>query len=261
MKPPSGVIGEDGIEVQRVAVAQVGVSAPAEPDLVTPANLHVYEFDWSPDSKCLAYIAADPPGENNWWVAKLYTERLPDAIDATSFSRSMRSALGTAPKPILAPAETPGPLHGLQIAVPRWSPDGKIHRLHRRPDERPGLHRRRCLDRLRRRRPAARPHAEPAHFAGLDRMGRQRSVSCSSANWLAATPSLSVFAFSGNPAGRSISATVGSAHLQHSRHVGDGRIRAQPLLHRRSICFLSSTPAPSTVPLRSTPSIAGHAPS
>ncbi|MGA7340392.1 MAG: S9 family peptidase [Terracidiphilus sp.] len=125
MKPPSGVIGEEGIEVQRVAVAQVGVSAPAEPDLVSPANLHVYEFDWSPDSKFLAYIAAEPPGENNWWVAKLYTERLPDAIDATSFSRSMRSALGTAPKPILAPAETPGPLHGLQIAVPRWSPDGK----------------------------------------------------------------------------------------------------------------------------------------
>jgi dipeptidyl aminopeptidase/acylaminoacyl peptidase len=26
---------------------------------------------------------------------------------------------------ILAPAEIPGPLHGLQIAVPRWSPDGK----------------------------------------------------------------------------------------------------------------------------------------
>ena len=29
------------------------------------------------------------------------------------------------PSPILAPAEVSGPLHGLQIAVPRWSPDGK----------------------------------------------------------------------------------------------------------------------------------------
>ena len=29
------------------------------------------------------------------------------------------------PKAILAPAEVAGPLHGLQIAVPRWSPDGK----------------------------------------------------------------------------------------------------------------------------------------
>jgi dipeptidyl aminopeptidase/acylaminoacyl peptidase len=108
MKPPAGVIGEDGVEIQRVAVAQVDASAPAAPTQVTPANLHVYEFDWAPDSKALAYIAADPPGENNWWVAKLYTQDL-----------------GGPAKPILSPAEVSGPLHGLQIAVPRWSPDGK----------------------------------------------------------------------------------------------------------------------------------------
>jgi dipeptidyl aminopeptidase/acylaminoacyl peptidase len=108
MKPPSGVIGEDGVEVQRVAVAAIDAATPVAPVLATPANLHVYEFDWSPDSKSLAYVAADPPGENNWWVAKLYTQPLP----------------GT-PKPILAPAEVSGPLHGLQIAVPRWSPDGQ----------------------------------------------------------------------------------------------------------------------------------------
>jgi dipeptidyl aminopeptidase/acylaminoacyl peptidase len=34
--------------------------------------------------------------------------------------------LGSAPQAILAPAEVAGPLHGLQIAVPRWSPDGKV---------------------------------------------------------------------------------------------------------------------------------------
>jgi dipeptidyl aminopeptidase/acylaminoacyl peptidase len=110
MKPPSGVIGEDGVEIQRVATAAVDAGKPAAPAQVTPANLHVYEFDWSPDSKALAYVAADPPGENNWWVAKLYTQAL---------GRS------GAPKVILAPAEVPGALHGLQIAVPRWSPDGK----------------------------------------------------------------------------------------------------------------------------------------
>jgi dipeptidyl aminopeptidase/acylaminoacyl peptidase len=108
MKPPSGVIGEDGVEVQRIAVAKVAVASPQAPEQVSPANLHVYEFDWAPDSRGLAYIAADPPGENNWWVAKLYTQ-----------------PLGGMPKAILAPAEVPGPLHGLQIAVPRWSPDGK----------------------------------------------------------------------------------------------------------------------------------------
>jgi dipeptidyl aminopeptidase/acylaminoacyl peptidase len=109
MKAPSGVIGEDGIEIQRVAVVRTDASKPDAPVQVTPANLHVYEFDWSPDSKSLAYVAANPPGENNWWVAKLYTQ-----------------AVGGAPTAILAPAEVSGPLHGLQIAVPRWSPDGKL---------------------------------------------------------------------------------------------------------------------------------------
>jgi dipeptidyl aminopeptidase/acylaminoacyl peptidase len=109
MKPPAGVIGEDGIEVQRIAVADANAAAPTVPAQVTPANLHAFEFDWAPDSKSLAYIAAEPPGENNWWTAKLYTQGI-GSNDA---------------KAILAPAEVSGPLHGLQIAVPRWSPDGK----------------------------------------------------------------------------------------------------------------------------------------
>jgi dipeptidyl aminopeptidase/acylaminoacyl peptidase len=108
MKPPSGVIGEDNVEIQRVAVAAVNAASPEAPAETTPANLHVYEFDWAPDSKSIAYIAAEPPGENNWWVAKLYTQPLHGS-----------------PKAILAPAEVAGPLHGLQIAVPRWAPDGK----------------------------------------------------------------------------------------------------------------------------------------
>jgi len=108
MKPPSGVIGEDGVEIQRVAVAAVDAAKPVALAQPTPANLHVYEFNWSPDSKGLAYVAANPPGENNWWVAKLYTQTLEGA-----------------PTAILTPSEVSGPLHGLQIAVPRWSPDGK----------------------------------------------------------------------------------------------------------------------------------------
>ena len=77
---------------------------------VTPANLYTYEFDWSPDSSELAYIAAPPPGENNWWVAKLYIQHLSSDVPTT----------------VLDPVNTPGPLHGLQIAVPRWSPNGKF---------------------------------------------------------------------------------------------------------------------------------------
>ncbi len=108
MKLPSGVIGEDGVEIQRVALAAELRVRRRLPMMATPANLHAYEFDWAPDSKGFAYVAADPPGENNWWVAKLYTQ-----------------ALGGEAKAVLAPAEVAGPLHGLQIAVPRWSPDGK----------------------------------------------------------------------------------------------------------------------------------------
>jgi dipeptidyl aminopeptidase/acylaminoacyl peptidase len=108
MKPWAGVIGEEGLEIERVAVARVDADSPQAPTMASPANLHVYEFDWRPDGKGLAYVAADPPGENNWWVAKLYTQ-----------------ALDGAPNVVLAPAEVAGPLHGMQIAVPRWSPDGK----------------------------------------------------------------------------------------------------------------------------------------
>ena len=108
MKPPSGVIGEGGAEIERVAIVRIDAAKPETTEWATPANLHVYEFDWRPDGQGLAYVAADPPGENNWWVAKLYAQQL-----------------NGEPRAILAPAEIPGPLHGLQIAVPRWSPDGK----------------------------------------------------------------------------------------------------------------------------------------
>ncbi|HEX4576815.1 MAG TPA: S9 family peptidase [Edaphobacter sp.] len=105
MKPWAGVIGEDGVEVQRVGVVDVASGSFSQ---VTPATLHAYEFGWSPDSKHLVFVAANPPGENNWWVAQLYTEDIP----------------GGQPKSILDTTKVSGSLHGLQIAVPRWSPDG-----------------------------------------------------------------------------------------------------------------------------------------
>jgi dipeptidyl aminopeptidase/acylaminoacyl peptidase len=144
MKPPSGVIGEDGIEVQRVAAVAANGTERSRPDFITPANLHVYEFDWSPDSKQLAYIAAEPPGENNWWVAKLYLQSLVDPApdywtsdssnsmpgegalaDTLNTSGTVTLRLHSNPAVILDPATVEGPLRGLQIAVPRWSPDGK----------------------------------------------------------------------------------------------------------------------------------------
>jgi dipeptidyl aminopeptidase/acylaminoacyl peptidase len=107
MKPPSGVIGVEGLEVQRIAA--VNARGGDDVELLTPEKLHVYEFDWSPDSGKLAYVAAPPPGENNWWVAQLYTAAATPNAQPTS---------------IVDPTKDSGSLHGLQIAVPRWSPDG-----------------------------------------------------------------------------------------------------------------------------------------
>src|ERR1700760_2985583 len=102
MKPPSGVIGVEGLEIQRIGVIETASSTFRQ---VSPEKLHVFEYDWAPDGQHLAYVAAPPPGENNWWKAQLYTQSLKDA-DAKS---------------ILDPAHADGSLHGLQIAVPRWS--------------------------------------------------------------------------------------------------------------------------------------------
>ena len=105
VKPPAGVIGVEGLEIQRVAAL---ATASGELRQITPATLYVYEYDWAPDSGQFVYTAAPPPGENNWWVAQLYTQPLG----------------GGPPHSLLAPEHAPGPLHGLQIAVPRWSPRG-----------------------------------------------------------------------------------------------------------------------------------------
>jgi dipeptidyl aminopeptidase/acylaminoacyl peptidase len=120
-KPPSGVIGVEGLEVQRVATVD---AASGQLTQITPAKLHVFEFDWSPDSTKLAYVAAPPPGENNWWVAKLYTEPVIERIEFGG-QNGRRSVVGGAAQPILDPPTVAGPLHGLQIAVPRWSQDGQ----------------------------------------------------------------------------------------------------------------------------------------
>jgi dipeptidyl aminopeptidase/acylaminoacyl peptidase len=104
MKPAVGVISAQTLaEIQRVAVVDVSASDERASQFkqVTPPSLHIYDYSWSPNSKDFAYVAAPPPGEDNWWVAQLYVQEI---------------ASGT-PRSILKPK--------LQIAEPRWSPDGK----------------------------------------------------------------------------------------------------------------------------------------
>ena len=69
--------------------------------IVTPADMYVYHFDWSPDGKQLVTMAAPGSGDNNYWIAKLHV------VDVEA----------AAMHPIYTPQ--------LQIAEPRWSPDGK----------------------------------------------------------------------------------------------------------------------------------------
>jgi len=103
--PRVGVIGESDVQVQHVANLAISGGTP---QVLTPSDLYVYEFRASSTGNRIAYIAAQPPGDDNWWTAKLYVQ------DASA---------GAAPKLIVDPATVGGPLHGLQIALPRWSPD------------------------------------------------------------------------------------------------------------------------------------------
>jgi len=103
---PEGVIDQQMVtEIQRLAA----LDASGNLTFVTPENLHIYEYDFAADSKSVVYTGAPPPGENNWWVAKLYAQS---------------TAAGSQPTVVLDPSKVSGPLHGLQIAVPRISPDG-----------------------------------------------------------------------------------------------------------------------------------------
>ena len=92
----TGVIGQDILE-QRIAVVDVASGAVKQ---VSPADLYVYEYDWSPDGTSFAVTAAHGSGDNNWYIAQL------DVIDRDT--GAARSVLKT----------------DLQIAVPRWSADG-----------------------------------------------------------------------------------------------------------------------------------------
>ena len=95
--PDSGVV-EQKVYEQRLTLIDPGSGKARQ---ISPADTYVYEYDWSPDGKQLVYTAAKGEGDNNWWIAQLFT------IDASTGEVH----------PIHKPAA--------QIAVPRWSRDGK----------------------------------------------------------------------------------------------------------------------------------------
>jgi dipeptidyl aminopeptidase/acylaminoacyl peptidase len=93
----TGVIKE-AVAEQRLAVIPLG---SGKLEQISPADMYVYEYNWSPDGKQFVVTAAHGNGDDNWYIAQIYT--LP--------------AIGGAMKSIYKPT--------LQVASPAWSPDGK----------------------------------------------------------------------------------------------------------------------------------------
>jgi dipeptidyl aminopeptidase/acylaminoacyl peptidase len=93
----TGVI-DTAIHNQRIAILNIATGQLRQ---VSPPNLHIYDYDWSPDDGMFVATAAPGPGDNNWWIAQIYTIDIAKG-NATSIYKPT-----------------------LQVAVARWSPDGK----------------------------------------------------------------------------------------------------------------------------------------
>ena len=97
MTPLAGVIGDDLYE-QCLTTIDLATNTLTK---ITPADVYIYEYDWTPDSQGWVATAAHGSGDANWYVAKLYR--------ISSQSGEMHE--------IYAPK--------WQIAEPHISPDGK----------------------------------------------------------------------------------------------------------------------------------------
>lgn len=93
-----GVVGTKTYE-QRLALVD---AASGRLRRISPADMYVYEYDWSPDSGRIVATAAHGNGDDNWYVAQIY---IFDALRVV------------APQSIFKT--------DMQIGTPKWSPDGK----------------------------------------------------------------------------------------------------------------------------------------
>ena len=68
MTPLAGVI-DDEVYEQRLTTIDLNTNAVAQ---VTPPDMYVYEFEWTPDGQGWIGTAAHGSGDAQWYVAKLY---------------------------------------------------------------------------------------------------------------------------------------------------------------------------------------------
>ncbi len=95
----TGVI-QDAVTEQRLTLVDVATRKLRQ---ISPAEMYVYEYDWSPDGRRFVTTAAHGNGDNNWYIAQIYT---------------MEAAGGPMQSIYKPPIDS-------QIANPAWSPDGK----------------------------------------------------------------------------------------------------------------------------------------
>ncbi|MFZ0037987.1 MAG: S9 family peptidase [Candidatus Acidiferrales bacterium] len=94
--PDLGVISDE-VHEQRLTLVDAAKGTARQ---ISPPDMYIYEYDWSPDSTRFITTAANGNGDDNWYIAALYT------IDAASGASQL----------VYKP--------DLQIAEPRWSPGG-----------------------------------------------------------------------------------------------------------------------------------------
>jgi dipeptidyl aminopeptidase/acylaminoacyl peptidase len=95
--PETGEIVE-AVTEQRLALVDAETGSLRQ---ISPPDMYVYEYDWAPDGRRFAAVAAHGSGDDNWYVAELY------------LLEAARGAMTSIYKP------------PRQIACPRWSPDGR----------------------------------------------------------------------------------------------------------------------------------------
>jgi Tol biopolymer transport system component len=61
---------------------------------VSPGDLHVYDFDWSPNDKAFVATAAPGPGDNNWWIAQIHTIDIAKGTATSIYKSSLQLAAG-----------------------------------------------------------------------------------------------------------------------------------------------------------------------
>jgi Tol biopolymer transport system component len=86
-KPDAGVV-EEKVEEQRIAIVD---AAGGELREVSPADLYVYDYDWSPDGRRFAAEAVHGSGTNNYWTASSTSWTRAPVRRAPSGSRRSRS--------------------------------------------------------------------------------------------------------------------------------------------------------------------------